>query len=381
MKREEVYLDNNATTPLAPEVLVAMEPYWSEKFGNPGSMHMKGREAREAVEKSRDILARYLGNEGGIIFTSGATESVNFALKGALRRAKAVGRTHVVTSLVEHDAVLETLSALGDEGFETTYLTPDEYGRITPAAVRDALRDNTALVAIMHVNNELGTIYPVNEIASEVKKRDPEIVMFCDGVQAFGKLPVDLTGIDLYAFSAHKLHGPKGVGALFIRKGIKLQTLINGGGQEFSLRSGTENVPGIVGLGKAVELAYATHEETVRHVRPLREQFLAGLRAMNNVRINSPEDALYTTLNAAFLGIPAKTLLEALEKEVIYASIGPACAAGKVIQSHVLEALPVSEEIKRSSMRFGFSKYNTLEEVDYVLGVLNKVVPELRKAA
>ncbi|MBI4121001.1 MAG: cysteine desulfurase [Parcubacteria group bacterium] len=377
---KEVYFDNNATTPVAPEVLSAMQPYWDVTFGNPGSMHSKGREARKAVEESRLILARHLSKEGGITFTSGATESINFALKGVLQAAKMRGRTHVVTSLVEHDAVLETLAAMGDWGIETTYLTPDKNGRVAVEQVREALRENTALVAIMHVNNELGTIYPINEIAREVKEYDPEIVMFVDGVQGFGKLPVDLSGIDLYAVSAHKLHGPKGVGALFIRKGVKIQPLLNGGGQEYGLRSGTENVPGIVGFGKAVELAYADHEKTMEHVRRIREKFLVALKAIEGVHINSSDDALYTTVNVGFPGIPAKTLLEALEKEGIYASIGPACAAGKAVQSHVLEALPISEEIKRSSLRFGFSKYNTIDEVERAIGVLKKVVPELRSA-
>lgn len=370
-----VYLDNNATTQLAPEVLQAMEPFWTNDFGNPSSSHAKGVRAREAVEESRAAIARNLGvSAEEVVFTSGATESINLALKGAVGAARRTGGgAHIVTSLAEHDAVLESCAALGDEGYATTYLRPDAGGRVTAEQIAAALRPETVLVSIMHVNNELGTAYPLRDIGRVVKEYDPGIVMFSDGVQAFGKIPVDLTQIDLYALSAHKLHGPKGVGALFVRKGTRLRPLFHGGGQESGIRSGTENVAGIAGFAKAAELACRDMAKNSAHMSALKEAFLSGLRGMSGIAVNSPEDALPTTVSVAFLGREGSAVRDALNKRGIFVSTGSACSSKEPRVSHVLDALPVSDDIKRGSVRFGFSRYTSTEEITATLNALRSL--------
>lgn len=376
---KDVYADNNATTKVAPEVSDAMLPFFSDYYGNPSSSHTKGIEAERALKKARRTLAEYCGgDERDVIFTSGATESINLALRGVVDAHKRKGK-HIVTSLVEHEAVLNTASALSDEGVEVSYITPDEYGRITPEQVVDAMRDDTILVAIMHVNNELGTIYPIEAIAHAIRQRNAMTLFFSDGAQAFGKLPVSGKIPDLYAISAHKLHGPKGVGALFVRNGVRLTSHHTGSGQEFGLRSGTENIPGIVGLAQATELAYENLHTCRTDLQTLRHRFVTGLKEIDSVRINSPDDALEITTSAAFPGIPGEVLLNALDAKGIYVSTGSACSSHHERRSHVIEALGLPDEVADSTLRFGFSRYTNMEEVEYILTVLKEVVPELRK--
>ncbi len=373
----EVYLDNNATTPVAPEVLEAMAPYWREHFGNPSSAHRKGVEAERAVRASRATIARLLGvKESEVIFTSGGTEGDNLAIKGVARALHRRGN-HIVTTKIEHPAVLESCRDLEAEGFRVTYLDVDAGGLLTPEAVEAALTPETILVSIMHVNNELGTILPISEIAERVKRRYPQIVFHSDGVQAVGKTWVDLRGIDLYTISGHKIHAPKGIGALIAREGVKMKPLLSGGGQERGWRSGTENVAGIVGLARALELMYEDLEGKLAYFRTLREHFLDGVRRIPGARINSPEQSVPTTVNVSFPGIPAEVLLHALEEEGVFASTGAACASRKRKRSHVLEAVGLPPEVSDSSLRFSFSRYTTREDIERALAALNRALERL----
>lgn len=371
-------MDNSATTSVAPEVKKAMLPYLDKCYGNPSSLHRKGVEAEKAVKNGRRVLSRILGiEESEIIFTSGATESDNLAIKGIARAYKRRGR-HILTTAVEHEAVLEACKALEREDFKITKLNPDKNGRVSAAKVTQSLRKDTILLALMHVNNELGTITLINEIAEAVKQKKPDILVFSDGAQAFGKLAIDMENIDLYAISGHKIHAPKGIGALVIRKGIRLEPLLHGGGQERALRAGTENVPGIVGLARAARLAYKDLKQHTRHIKMLKKRFLAGIGQLSDIHLNSPSDCLETIVNIAFEGIPAEVLLHALEEHNIYVSTGSACSTKHKRHSHVLEALGLPEEVKRSSLRFGFSRYNHIKEIDYTIEVLKKLIPSLR---
>ncbi|GBC81010.1 Cysteine desulfurase IscS [bacterium HR10] len=372
--RREVYLDNNATTPVAPEVVDAMAPYWREHFGNPSSLHRKGVEAERAVRASRATIARLLGvKETEIVFTSGGTEGDNLALKGAARALRRRGN-HIVTTRIEHPAVLESCRDLEAEGFRVTYLDVDAHGSVTPEAVEAALTPETILVSIMHVNNEVGTILPIAEIAERVKRRNPEIVVHSDGVQAIGKVPVHLQGVDLYTISGHKIHAPKGTGALVVREGVRLVPLLSGGGQERGLRSGTENVAGIVGLARALELMCENLEEKLAHFHRMRERFLEGVRQIPGARINSPASSVPTTVNVSFPGIPAEVLLHALEEEGVFVSTGAACASRKGRRSHVLEAMRLPPEVIDSSLRFSFSRYTTLEDIEWAIQALHRAL-------
>lgn len=380
----EIYLDNNSTTPLAPEVLEAMLPYFGEFFGNPSSLHKKGIEAERGIKQARQILADILHvKTSEVYFTSGATEADNLAIKGIAYARKKRGN-HIITQKTEHEAVLESCRQLEKQGYEVTYLGVDEYGNVNEKDLIAAITDKTILVAIMHVNNEIGTIYPINEFARLCKKEKSDITFFSDGVQAFGKLEINLDNIDLYAISAHKVHGPKGMGALVVKEGKNLEPLISGGGQESNLRSGTENVAGIVGFGKAAELAYENLKNKQKHFSKLRERFLyllqnSNSRGLTSVAVNSPEDGIAATINVAFGGVPSEVLLHALEERGIYTSSGSACAGGKQSISYVLEAIRTPYEFINSSLRFGFSRYNTLDEIDFTCKVLKELVEKLRE--
>ncbi|MEX0672932.1 MAG: cysteine desulfurase family protein [Candidatus Paceibacterota bacterium] len=382
MKKESIYLDNNATTPVDSVVIEAMLPYFTERYGNPSSLHSKGTEAERAVSNVRYQLAELLGvKESEVVFTSGATESLNTAILGIARANKRKGR-HIVTTAVEHDAVLSSCQVLEEEGWEVSYLKTDQYGMVTPEQVSEVVREDTALVAVMQVNNELGTINPVNDIAYAVKKKKDDVYVVVDGVQAFGKMSVDLTHIDAYAISAHKFHGPKGVGALVVKEGVKqrMKPLIVGGGQEFGIRSGTQNVPAIVGLGKAVELAYSNLRQNRDHIQNLREYLLSVFTQIDDVVINSPESGLETTLNVSFLGVSAETLLHTLEEKGVYFSTGSACSTNNKIKSHVLEHVTDRQDVKNSSVRFGLSRLNTTEEIENASQIVREAVEELRSA-
>jgi len=372
IEMSNIYLDNNATTPLDPTVREVMLPYLKERFGNPSSQHGYGIEAGRAITDARHIVAGALGvREYEIVFTSGATESVNTAIKGIARATQRKGR-HIVTSLIEHECVLETCRYLEEDGWSVTYVMPNEYGTVDAKAVTAAIREDTTLIAIMHVNNELGTIYDISEIARQIKQRDADIAVCVDGAQAFGKLRADLSHIDAYAFSAHKLHGPKGVGGLYVREGVQIKPLMSGGGQEFKLRSGTENVPGIVGLGEAAKVAYAYLDAHQKHLGDVKQAFMDEMRVFKNVHINSPVDALSTTVNFSVKGVSADALMRALEAHGIYISTGSACSANNTIKSHVLAGINASEEIQNSALRVSFSRMNTLEEAYTAAGVIKR---------
>lgn len=385
-----VYLDNTSTTKMLPEVKRAMLPYFDARYGNPSSRHRIGREAENALGSSRKKIANLLGcKEKEIIFTSGATEAVNLAIFGAALAQKHRGK-HIVTSMIEHDAVLEPCRKLEEGDFDVTYLKPDEYGRIKTEQIMRAIRKDTILVSLMHVQNELGTIYPIEEFAAEVKRARPacagrpaqagrpDILFFSDGAQAFGKIPVNLENIDLYAISGHKIHGPKGAGALFARDGVRLKPIMHGGGQEQGFRPGTENIPAVVGFAKAAEVAYKNLKRNRAYIQKLRANFIKGIKQIENVRVNSPQDTIETIGNVAFFGVPAESLLGALEKKGIYASAGSACSMACGRRSHVLAALPVDGRVSLSSLRFGLSRLNTQTEINYAVKVLRNVVPRLR---
>lgn len=387
----EIYLDNNATTPLDPKVEEAMLPFAREFFGNPSSLHKKGLEAERGIKEARRVLADMLHvKTSEVFFTSGATEADNLAVLGTARAYKKRGN-HIITQKTEHEAVLASCHALEKEGFDVTYLDVDKFGNVKAENLLDAISDKTTLISIMHVNNEIGTVYPINELARIAKRKKHDIIFFSDGVQALGKLEVDLSNIDLYAISAHKIHGPKGVGALIKKEATNLEPIIYGGGQESGLRGGTENVAGIVGMGKAVVLAYEDFAGKLGHFNDLREKFLFSIfpsgstTGIEGVQVNPPTpsggrwEGVPTIINVGFRGIPAEVLLHALEEEGIYASSGSACASNKNHVSHVLEAINVPSDYIKSSLRFGFSRFTTLEDIDFTCEVLKKKVNELRK--
>ncbi len=373
-----IYLDNNATTPIDPLVLEEMMPYFTKHFGNPSSLHRLGLEADRAIKQSRERIADKLNvKPNEIVFTSGATESINWALRAGARINRRKGK-HIITTAIEHAAVLVTCNVLKEEGYEITYLKPDNQGNILVEQVLEALRSDTILVAIMQVHNELGTIYPIEELSKKIKEKDSSLLFFVDGAQGFGKVTIDLQFIDLYAMSGQKIHGPKGAGALYIKSGIHMQPLISGGGQENKLRSGTENVPAIVGFGKAAELAYKNLQEKKEHLKKLSQRLRRGIETIADTHINSPLDGIETTISAAFLAIPAEVLLHQLEEKNIFVSTGASCKSHKKNISHVFEALPVSDAIKKSSIRFGLSHLTTEEEMEKTIAVLQRIVPELR---
>lgn len=374
----EIYLDNNATTKTAPEVIEAMVPYFSTYFGNPSSLHKKGIEAERAVKNAREQLAGILHvKTSEIFFTSGATESDNWALIGTAQAMKRKG-SHIITTKIEHDAVLKACKHLENNGFEITYLDVDEFGNINPDDLFAAVKDTTTLVSIMHVNNEIGTAFPINDLAGIVKKKNSNTVFFSDGAQALGKTHIDISNIDLYSLSSHKIHGPKGVGLLVVKDGIKISPLMFGGGQEKGLRPGTENVASVVGFAKAGEMAIKNLNDNINHFKKLRDVFLSKIKEFEDIRINSPENGMPSTLNIGFKGIPSEVLLHALEEEGVYVSSGSACSTGKKKISHVISAIGVPDEYAESSLRFGLSRYTTKEEIVFTCKALGRKLKELR---
>ncbi|PYM55663.1 MAG: cysteine desulfurase NifS [Candidatus Rokuibacteriota bacterium] len=373
-----VYLDHNASTPVHPEVLQIMLPYFSELYGNASSIHSFGREARDAVEAARAGIAGFLGaRDDEVVFTSGGTESDNLAVKGV---AHAQGKGHIITSQVEHHAVLRTCQALERAGFEVTYLPVDGHGLVDPDDVRRAFRPDTILVTIMYANSEVGTIMPIPEIGRIAQERG--IPFHVDGVQAVGKIPLSVhdDGISLLSASSHKMYGPKGIGALYIRKGTKMISVQHGGDHERRRRAGTENVPAIVGFAKAVEIrSRDMHEEEAR-VRGLRDRLWEGTRERGpEVRLNGhPTRRLPATLNMSFRGIEAESLLLALDLKGIGASAGSACTSGSLEPSYVLGAMGVSIEWSLGAVRYSLGRSTTGEDVDYVLEVLPGAAARIR---
>ncbi len=380
--KKPVYLDHNATTPLDPEVLRAMLPYLKGGYGNASSVHRKGREARKAVEEARRIIGDFLGTESvDVVFTSGGTESNNFAIKGVAFANQEKGK-HLITSAVEHPAVLEPVRFLEKKmGFSADYLPVDKYGMVDPEAVRKAIRKDTILVSIMSANNEVGTIQPIREIGRIC--RESGVPFHTDAVQSFGKLPLDAgeLAVDLLSASAHKIYGPKGVGLLYLRKGTRIFPLQHGGHHERKLRAGTENVAGIVGFGKAVELRKTASAEEAVRVKALRDRLERGLRAeLDHVHLNGhPGERLPGTLNMSFEYIEGEGIILRLDAKGICASTGSACTSGSLEPSHVLTAMGVDPVIAQGSIRFSLGAENTEEQIDYTVRHVSRIVKQLRK--
>lgn len=377
----EIYADNSATTKLAPEVLDKMMPYLTTYYGNPSSLYRVGGKAKEAVEKSRVNIAKNLGaaHPSEIFFTSGGSESDNWALKGVCHALKAKGKKHIVTSKFEHHAILHTCNALEKEGFEVTYLDVYENGIVRPEDVENAIREDTAIVSIMYANNEIGTIQPVKEIG-EICKRH-KVLFHTDAVQAAGFVKIDVVeqNIDLLSMTAHKIHGPKGCGLLYVRRGIKIDNLIEGGAQERNKRAGTENVAGIVGLDAALQLAVDTMDERCAKLTKMRDRLIDGLLKIERSRINGDRvHRLPGNVNMCFEGIEGESLLLKLDLNGIAASSGSACTSGSLDPSHVLLAIGLPHEIAHGSMRLSFSDENTEEDIDYILNVVPEIVNYLR---
>lgn len=378
-----IYLDYNATSPIHPEARRAMAPFLDELFGNASSLHAKGREARSAIEKVRAQILAALGDPGGqLVFTSGGTEADNLALKGVVGALKGE-KDRVILSSVEHHAVLHAAYALAEEGIEVTLIPVDSQGIIDLEALKRAITPRTALVSVMHANNEVGTLQPIEEIGRIAHAHGA--LFHTDAVQSFGKVPLDLHSmeVDLLCLSAHKLGGPKGVGALYLRRGIPLKTMIQGGPHEHQLRAGTEGVPGIVGMGAAVEVSLREQRNgTVDRIRHLRDRLEAGLKEqVPQVRVNGhPSQRVAGTLNVSFLGCKAETLLMALDLAGISVSTGAACSSGSTEPSHVLVAMGLPAEGMDGSIRFSLGWATTEEEIEQALRLIPPIGEQVRKS-
>ncbi len=378
MKR--IYLDYAATTPVHPDVVKEMLPYFTDVFGNPSSIYSYGQEAKQAVEEARVKVAGLIGAEvEEVVFTSGGTEADNFALKGVAFADESKGN-HIITSSIEHHAVLETCKFLEKRGFNVTYLSVDEYGMVNPGDIRKAITDKTILVSVMHANNEVGAIEPIAEIGKIV--REAGIYFHTDAVQTVGHIPVDVDelGVDLLSISAHKLYGPKGIGALYIRNGTKITPFMHGGEQERGRRASTENVPGIVGFGKAAELARQNMGEEAERLTYFRDQLIKKLVAqIDHIRLNGhPIMRLPNNVNISVDYIEGEAMCLNLDLEGICVSTGSACSSSSLEPSHVLLAMGLSHEQARGSLRFTLGKWTTGEDVGRVLEVLPRIVAKLR---
>ena len=373
-------MDHNATTPVHPIVLETMLPFFTEFYGNASSVHTFGREARNGIEEARERIADLIGAQTSeIIFTSGGTESDNFAIEGAAYENIKKGK-HIITSLIEHPAVLNTCKHLETHGFEVNYLTVDKYGIVNLDELKDLIRDDTILITIMHANNEVGAVQPLKEIGALAKEKG--IIFHTDAVQSTGKIPINVNelGIDLMSMSAHKIYGPKGVGTLYMRKGTKVEPLIRGGHHERNHRGGTENVPGIVGFGKAAELASANMEVESKRLWNLTEKLKNGiLEKLDYVYSNShPINRLPNTMNISFDYVEGESILLYLDMKGIAASTGSACSSGSLEPSHVLLALGICSATAQGTVRFSLGRANTEEDVDYLLSELPSIVTRLR---
>jgi len=375
-----IYLDYAATTPAHPEVVKAMLPYFTEAFGNPSSIHSYGQEAKGAIEEARTKVANLIGaHSEEIVFTSGGTEADNFALKGVAFANEDKGN-HIITTSIEHPAVMETGRFLERRGFKVTYLPVDEYGLVDPDDVRKAITSKTVLISVMHANNEVGTIEPIGEIGKIAQ--EAEIYFHTDAVQTVGHIPVDVNelGVDLLSISAHKLYGPKGVGALYIRKGTKLVSFMHGGEQERRRRAGTENVPGIVGFSRAAELVQQEMDEEAKRLASLRDKLIKGLlERIDHSRLNGhPIIRLPNNVNISVDFVEGESMCLNLDLEGICASTGSACSSQSLEPSHVLLAIGLSHEQAHGSLRFSLGKWSTEEEIEQVFHVLPRIVAKLR---
>jgi len=377
---KRIYLDYAATTSTDPEVVKAMMPYFTEKFANPSSLYSFGQEAKRAIEDSRERIAPFLGAKPEeIVFTSGGTESNNFAIKGVAYANQKKGN-HIITSKIEHHSVTETCKFLQKQGFNITYLKVDENGLVDPEDVKKAITDKTILVAMMHANNEIGTIQPIEEIGKITQEK--EIYFLTDAVQTFGHIPVnvDALGVNLLSISAHKLYGPKGIGALYIRKGTRITPFMNGGDQESRRRASTHNVPGIIGFAKAVELAEKNMEKEAKEQTSWRNKLIDGM--LNNIaqtRLNGHRTKrLPNNANVSIAYIEGESMILNLDMEGIACSTGSACTSSSLDPSHVLLAIGLSYELAHGSLRFTLGRFTKESDIDYVLEVLPRIVDKLR---
>lgn len=379
----EVYLDNSATTCAYECVGDLVRKVMCEDYGNPSSMHKKGVEAEKYIKEARETLAKiWKVQEKEIFFTSGGTESDNLALIGAARANKRAGN-HLITSAIEHPAIINTMRYLEEEGFRVTFLPVDRYGRVKLDALKEALCPETILVSIMYVNNEVGSVQPIQEAASIVKAYNKNILFHVDAVQGFGKYHIypKRLKVDMCSISGHKIHGPKGTGALFIDSNVKIRPIIFGGEQQKNIRSGTENVPGIAGLSLAAKTIYENLDEKVAYMRKLKEHFIEGVSKIEHTTIHGlyDETSAPHIISVGFAGIRSEVLLHALEDKGVCVSSGSACASNHPQVSGVLKGIGASQEFLDATLRFSMSEFTTLEEIDYTLDALCELVPMLRK--
>lgn len=379
----EAYLDNSATTRCSDEAVKIMTKVLQEDFGNPSSLHNKGMEGENYVKAARSEIAKTLKvNDKEIYFTSGGTESNNLAIIGAARAYRRSGNK-VITTMIEHPSVANPFAYLEDNGFEVTYLPVDNLGRVDLNALRDAMTEDTILVSVMHVNNEIGAVQPIEEIAEIVKSVNKECVFHVDAIQSYGKFRIypKKIGVDMLSVSGHKIHGPKGSGFLFVKDKIKLKPIILGGGQEWGMRSGTENVPAIAGLGVAAREIYADFDNNIDRMYKLRDRFISEVTKIDGVTVNGPLDhnAAPHIISVSVSGVRAEVLLHALEDRGIYVSAGSACSSNKPSISKTLKAIGLDQKLLDSTVRFSFSIHTTEEEVDYAVSALKELVPMLSK--
>ena len=379
----EVYLDNSATTRSFDEVAALMTQIMCEDYGNPSSLHRKGVQAEKYIRYAKDVIARNLkAEEKEIIFTSGGTEADNLAIRGCALANCRSGR-HLITTQIEHPAVLQTMKHLEEEGFRVTYLPVDAKGCIRTEDLERAITGETILVSIMHTNNEVGTLQPVAEAGTLIKAVNPRILFHVDAVQGYGKYRIypQRMKIDLLSVSGHKIHGPKGTGFLYVNDKVKIRPILFGGGQQGNLRSGTENVPGIAGLAKAVELVYKNLDQDTEKLYHIKKAFVEGIQRMEGVVVNGHTDETGAPhiVSVSIKGVRSEVLLHALEDKGIYVSAGSACAARKPQPSATLRAMGISQELLGSTIRFSFSIFTTMEEIDYTLQTMYDIIPMLRK--
>jgi cysteine desulfurase len=384
----EVYLDNSATTRAFPEVAELMTKIMCEDYGNPSSLHLKGIAAEQYLRYAMATFSRLLKvNEKEILFTSGGTESDNLALTGCAHANGRRGR-HLITTRIEHPAILNTMHHLESEGYRVTYLPVNAWGLISPEDLQRAMTADTILVSVMHTNNEIGAVQPIAQAGELIKRMNPYTLFHVDAVQGFGKARIypKKMGIDLLSVSGHKIHGPKGVGLLYIGDKVKIQPILHGGGQQRNLRSGTDNVPGIAGFAKAAELVYEHYEDDIKRLYQCKRYFMDGVRKIQGVKINGllPDFPDGTgsaphIVSVSVSGVRSEVLLHALEEEGIYVSAGSACAARKPQPSETLKAIGIDKTLLDSTIRFSFSVYTTIEEIDYTLRIMYDKIPILRK--
>ena len=379
----EVYLDNSATTKCLPEVAALMTRIMCDEYGNPSSLHKKGVESEKYVRYAKEVIAKCMKvQEKEILFTSGGTESDNIALIGSAYANYRAGR-HIITTRIEHPAVLQTCAYLEEQGFSVTYLPVNAKGVISLADLERAMTKNTILVSIMHTNNEVGAVQPIEQAGELIKRMNPSTLFHVDAVQGFGKCGIypKRMHIDLLTVSAHKLHGPKGVGFLYINEKAKVRPIIFGGGQQKGMRSGTENVPGIAGMAKAIEEVFSEFDEKIEYLYKIKERFVKGVSALEGIRLNGPvgRDGAPHVVSVSIQGVRSEVMLHALEDKGIYVSAGSACSSNKPSVSATLKAIGVEKQYLDATLRFSFSLYTTETEIDYTVKCLSELLPALRR--